>query len=245
MLCEFSLSFRLRVKPVFRGTLAIPRGTSVRGVAMQSPPIPQAEIDARIRGHVDELLQLWWAEQGATKPRDLALIASAIPFPRGGALRALDLCCGPGDVGRAIRQVHPEARIDCIDRDPFLTAICRAVNQRERIPGALVVRDLKDGGWLDELPGDYDVVATVNALHWFDAPCAARIVADVHSTLRSGGLFLLAEPTSAEPPFAPGFAAWKAGQPPRYTRENWERFWSRANALLGYDHTALLGPRDA
>jgi hypothetical protein len=42
-----------------------------------------------------------------------------------------------------------------------------------------------------------------------------------------------------------GFEAWKAKQPPRYTRENWERFWARANALLGYDHTALLGARDA
>ena len=38
-----------------------------------------------------------------------------------------------------------------------------------------------------------------------------------------------------------GFEEWKARQPPRYTRENCERFWSRANALLGYDHTTLLG----
>ena len=42
---------------------------------MQSPPISQAEIDARISGHVDELLELWWAEQGTSKPRDLELIA--------------------------------------------------------------------------------------------------------------------------------------------------------------------------
>ena len=32
---------------------------------MQSPPISQAEIDARIHDHIDELLALWWAEQGA------------------------------------------------------------------------------------------------------------------------------------------------------------------------------------
>jgi len=31
---------------------------------MQSPPISQSEIDARIHDHVDELLALWWAEQG-------------------------------------------------------------------------------------------------------------------------------------------------------------------------------------
>ncbi len=94
---------------------------------MQSPPISQTEIDARINGHIDELLELWWAEQGASKPKDLELIALAMPFPRDQAIRALDLCCGPGDVGRAIRQVYPKAQIDCIDRDPFLTSICRAV----------------------------------------------------------------------------------------------------------------------
>jgi len=212
---------------------------------MQSPPISQAEIDARIHSHIDELLELWWAEQGASKNKDLELIASAIPCPRNQAIRALDLCCGPGDVGRAIRQVYSKAQIDCIDRDPFLTSICRAVNQRDRIPGTLVVRDLKDDGWLDQLPGNYDVVAAVNALHWFDAGRAAQLVEDVHGTLRGGGQFLLAEPACPEPPFVAGFEEWKARQPPRYTRENWERFWSRANALLGYDHTTLLGPSHA
>jgi len=63
--------------------------------------------------------------------------------------------------------------------------------------------------------------------------------------LRAGGVFLLAEPASPEKPFAAGFDEWKAKQPPRYTRENWERFWSRASALLGYDHTTLLGPSHA
>src|SRR5262249_35937215 len=212
---------------------------------MQSPPISQAEISARIDGHVDELLELWWAEQGASKTKDLQMIASAIPFPREQAIRALDLCCGPGDVGRAIRRVYPKAQIDCIDRDPFLTSICRAVNQRDRIPGTLVVRDLNDDGWLDQLPGNYDVVAAVNALHWFDAGGAAQLAEAVYGTLRRGGLFLLAEPACPESPFVAGFEEWKAKQPPRYTRENWERFWSMANALLGYDHTTLLGPSHA
>jgi len=206
---------------------------------MQSPPISQAEIDTRIHGHVDELLELWWVEQGASKINDLQLIASAIPFPRTETIRVLDLCCGPGDVGRAIRRAYPKAQIDCIDRDPFLASICRAANQRDRIPGTLVVRDLNDDGWLDELPGNYDVVAAVNALHWFDAGRAAQLLEDVHGTVRAGGLFLLAEPARPEAPFAAGFEDWKAKQPPRYTRENWERFWSRASALLGYDPTAL------
>jgi len=212
---------------------------------MQSPPISQDEIAARISSHLDELLELWWAEQGASKPKDLELIALAIPFPRSQAIRALDLCCGPGDVGRAIRRIFPMAQIDCIDRDPFLMSVCRAVNQRDRIPGRVVVRDLQDDGWLDELSGNYDVIATVNALHWFDARRATQLIKDVHGTLRGGGIFLLAEPASPETRFAAGVEEWKAKQPPRYTRENWERFWSRANGLLGYDHTTLLGSRHA
>jgi hypothetical protein len=28
-------------------------------------------------------------------------------------------------------------------------------------------------------------------------------------------------------------------------RENWELFWTRANEILGYDHTKLLGSRDS
>ncbi len=212
---------------------------------MQPPPISQAEIAARISSHLDELLELWWAEQGDSKPKDLELIASAIPFPRDIAIRALDLCCGPGDVGRAIRQVFPTAHIDCIDRDPFLTSVCRAVNQRDHIPGRVVVRDLDDDGWLDELSGNYDVVATVNALHWFDARRAGQVTKEVHGALRHDGIFLLAEPASPETPFAAGVEEWKAKQPPRYTRENWKRFWARANELLGYDHTTLLGPSDA
>lgn len=212
---------------------------------MQAPPISQAEIDARIEGHVDELLKLWWAEQGEFKPRDLELIASAIPLPRGQAIRALDLCCGPGDVGRAIRRIFPNAQIDGIDRDAFLTSMCRAVNEREGVPGTLVVRDLEDDRWLDALPGKYDVVATVNALHWFAEARAKRLLQDVHKALNDEGLLLLAEPVSPEVPFGAGFDEWKARQPPRYSRENWERFWSRARQLLGYDHAALLGAPDA
>jgi SAM-dependent methyltransferase len=212
---------------------------------MQCPPISQAEIDARIHEHVDELLHLWWAEQGASKPNDLELIALAIPFPRGQAIRVLDLCCGPGDAGRAIRRIYPNAHVDFIDRDPFLSSICAAVNRRDGVPGTLVVKDLEDDGWVDTLPGDYDVVATVNALHWFDARRAAQLLKDVHGTLRGRGVFVLAEPACPEPPFAAGFDEWKSQQPSRYSRERWQQFWSTANALLGYDHTSLLGPPEA
>lgn len=212
---------------------------------MQPPPITEAEIKTRISGHLDELLELWWAEQGVAKPRDLELIASVPPFPRNHVLRALDLCCGPGDVGRAIRRRYCNAQIDCVDRDPFLTSICESVNRRDNVPGRIVTRDLKNNDWSADFLRGYDVVATANALHWFTAERAQSLLREVHGILRGGGVFLFAEPASIEPPFDSGFEEWKAKQPPRYSRENWERFWSRSNAILGYDHTKLLGPRPA
>jgi tRNA1(Val) A37 N6-methylase TrmN6 len=98
---------------------------------MQPPPISQDAIDARIAGHLDELLALWQAEQSEAKSRDLDLIAAALPLAANQPLRILDLCCGPGDVGRAVQRRFLSAHVDGVDRDPFLTSICRGVNGRE------------------------------------------------------------------------------------------------------------------
>jgi SAM-dependent methyltransferase len=212
---------------------------------MRQPPIDQSEIDARIKDHTDELLNLWWAEQGgATKDRDLGILSSAMPFPRERALRALDLCCGPGDLGRAIRRNYPQARIDFVDRDPLLLAICRAYNGRAGLPGTYRQLDLNDETWCQDLPArHYDVIAVANAIHWLSAARAAVVLADVHRLLDGGGTFVFAEPASPEVPFAQGFDEWKQRQPARYEQRNWTAFWDRANALIGYDHTELLGGR--
>lgn len=207
--------------------------------------LTQSQIEKKLtKEALDELLPLWWAEQGAEKRRDLALMAAAIPFPHGAALRVLDLCCGPGDLGRAIRARYPNSQIDCLDRDVFLISMCIGTNRREGVPGRHFVRDLWDTNWHDGLEPEYDVIATANALHWLDAGRVAQVSQDVFRLLRPAGVFLFAEPACAEKTFAAGFAEWKSRQPSRYTRENWERFWSRANEILGYDHTKLLGSRN-
>ena len=43
---------------------------------------------------------------------------------------------------------------------------------------------------------------------------------------------------------APGFNEWKTRQPARYEQGKWKAFWDRANSLVGYDHTELLGARE-
>jgi SAM-dependent methyltransferase len=213
---------------------------------MQQPPIDQLEIDARIKDHLEELLHLWWAEQGgATKDRDLQIVSSSIPFPRDQALRAVDLCCGPGDLGRAIRQNYPDAQVDFVDRDPLLLSICRGINARVGMPGTYRQLDLDDESWCQGLRDSrYDVIAAANAIHWLSAVRAEAVLGDIHRLLVDGGTFFLAEPARPEAPFAPGFDEWKARQPSRYQQGSWKTFWDRASSLVGYDHTELLGSRE-
>jgi SAM-dependent methyltransferase len=207
--------------------------------------LTQSQIETKLSNqNLDELLDLWRTEQGAEKRRDLDLMAAAIPFSKDATLRVLDLCCGPGDVGRAVHARYPKSQIDCLDRDVFLISICISTNRREGVPGQSFVRDLWEADWCRGLERGYDVVATANALHWLDARRVSELAKDVFGLLRRGGVFLLVEPTCTETRFADGFAEWKSRQPSRYSQENWERFWSRANEILGYDHTKLLGSRD-
>jgi len=228
-----------------------PRGFALLGLtenteAVSAPPLTETQIAQKLSSeNLDELLQLWWAEQGVAKHRDLELMAAALPFPTDANLRVLDMCCGPGDVGRVIRGRYRNSCIDCVDRDVFLISICDGINRREGVSAESFVRDLWNTDWHTGLRDDYDVVATANALHWFDAPRLAELFNDISRLLRPGGVFLFVEPACAEKTFAAGFAEWKSRQPPRYSRENWERFWTRANDILGYDHTKFLGSRDS
>jgi SAM-dependent methyltransferase len=209
-------------------------------------PLTQGEIEDKLSNeHVDELLGLWRTEQGAEKRRDLDLMTAALPFPTDAPLRVLDLCCGPGDVGRAFRVRYPKSRLDFLDRDLFLISICRAANRREGVPGTIYVRDLWDADWHKDLEPGYDVVAVANALHQLHEQRVGELFYDIFRLLRPGGVLVFIEPATSEPVFAAGFDEWRSRQPSRYRRDHWESFWNRANAILGYDHTKLLGSRES
>ncbi|MGA9722177.1 MAG: class I SAM-dependent methyltransferase [Candidatus Binatus sp.] len=199
-------------------------------------PLSQGEIAERLRDQdLDEWLQLWWATQGPSKRACLELMAAALPFDPDESPLVLDMCCGPGDVGRAIRSRFPKARVDCVDRDLFLLSLCMAFNRHEGIPGDTYIRDMWKADWHVGLAGNYDVVTTAYALHWFDVRRLSELFADVAQLLRRGGVFLFLEPARTE--------AALASLAPDEER-TWERFWTRANELLGYDHSKMLGSRE-
>ncbi|HLJ45502.1 MAG TPA: class I SAM-dependent methyltransferase [Bryobacteraceae bacterium] len=205
----------------------------------------EAEIEDKLRGEdLNTWLDLWRVEQGPSKPGALQLIAAVIPFPTDQSLRVLDVGCGPGDAGRAIHSRFPQARIDSVDRNEFFVSLCDAVNRRDGIGGRTWVSDLSKPNWRRDLAGDYDVVVAVNTVHWFSLSEATELFGDIFQLLRSGGVFLLMEPVAAEPLFAPGFSAWRNEQPSQHNYEDWRRFWSRVNALLGHDYGFLGEPGD-
>ena len=202
-----------------------------------------AEIEDKLRGEdLNAWLDLWHAEQGFAKPAALKLITAAIPFHIDQNLRVLDVGCGPGDAGRAIHSRFPHARVDFVDRNEFFVSLCGAVNRRDGVAGRTWVCDLSEPDWRRDLASGYDVVVAVNAIHWFSLAKAAELFGDIFESLRPGGVFLLMEPAGAAPPFAPGFAAWQKEQPSQHRYEDWRRFWSRVNALLGYDYGFLGEP---
>jgi SAM-dependent methyltransferase len=205
----------------------------------------QAEIEDKLRGEdLNTWLDLWRTEQGPAKLAALKLITAAIPFPIDQSLRVLDVGCGTGDAGRVIHSRFPRAWIDFVDRNEFFVSLCGAVNRRDGIDGRTWAHDLSEPDWRRDLASDYDVVVAVNAAHWFSLARATKLFGDIFQSLRSGAVFLLMEPAAAEPPFAPGFQAWQKEQPSQHKYEDWRRFWSRVNDLLGYDYGFLGDPPD-
>ena len=103
---------------------------------------------------------------------------------------------------------------------------------------------LSEPDWPDDLASDYAAVVAVNAMHWFSVARPGELFGDIFQSLRSGGAFLPMEPAGAESQFASGFSAWQKEQPSRHKHEDWLRFWSRVNALLGRDYGGYLGEPD-
>jgi SAM-dependent methyltransferase len=133
---------------------------------------------------------------------------------------------------------------DFLDRDLFFASLCSAVNRGDGVPGQTLVRDLLAPDWRSGLPGDYDVVIVANALHWFRRRRAAALFAEIFALLRAGGTFLFMEPAGPEPAFASGFNKWKSAQPSQHKPDDWIKFWTRVNTLLGCDYVKQLGDRD-
>ena len=142
--------------------------------------------------------------------------------PYGGAvfvdrqLSVLDLCCGPGDIGRFMHHRFAKARVDRVDRDQFFLSLCKALNRRAGVAGESFTRDLWDSRWTDDLPREYHAIAVTASLHWLDVQRLGEIFRGVLKLLRAGGVFLFAEPACTNAKFAAALANWKPCIPHTY-----------------------------
>jgi trans-aconitate methyltransferase len=191
---------------------------------------------------VEEWLALWWVSQGGdVRNRRFDLISAILPFDRAQPIDVLDMCCGPGDLGRSIQRRFGRARLDCVDRDRFLLALGAELNRRRGIATRVFECDGWDPDWRLGLDRKYHVVAAATALHWFDVPRLGELFREFHGLLQSAGVLVFAEPAAPESEFSAGHAEWAEKDEAAYDLEGtWAEFWSRANRLLGYDHRAVL-----
>lgn len=192
---------------------------------------------------LDRWLGLWEASQGGSvRNQRFELIATALPFDSSEQIDVLDMFSGPGDLGRFIQRRFSRARVDCVDRDRFLLALCAELNRRREVSTRVFERDAWDPHWRRGLDRHYHVIGATTALHWFDVARLGELIRDFHNLLRSGGVFCLVEPAAAESEFAAGLRLCAEELEPASEIQGraWEEFWRRAIEILGYDHRTVL-----
>lgn len=203
-------------------------------------PASDQRIDAIVnRLDLDDWLARWRDMQGAEdRARHLTCVASMIPFEPTQAIDVLDLCAGPGDLGRTVRARFPNARVDFADRDPFLLGLCRAVEAREGASSRMLRADLWDPTWHRAARTRYHAITLANALHWLSDARLDALFRELRERLVPGGVFAFLEPMSPVPHLATEHAAWVEAHRPAettYYNHGWDAFWSRLRDEVGFD----------
>jgi trans-aconitate methyltransferase len=91
----------------------------------------------------------------------------------------VDLCCGPGDLGRAVRGAIPQCRIIHVDRSDLMLEICSALNDRFGVCAEYVSADLWKASWPMAITPHVDAIGAAAGLHWLEI-----LAADFSSTSR-------------------------------------------------------------
>ncbi len=125
------------------------------------------------------------------------IVESWIPQPR----RILDLGCGDGILGLALRERFPAAELTLADFSP---GMLEAAGQKTAgMPGVqLVQADFSGPAWLASLPAgqDWDVVVSGLAIHHQPDRRKRQLYAEIWDLLAPGGVFLNLEHVSSATP---------------------------------------------
>jgi len=96
----------------------------------------------------------------------------------------LDIACGPGNIARYLLGKRPGFRIEGIDLAPRMVELARANNPT----ASFAVMDSRNIGSIGKT---YDAVISGFCTPYLDRQEVARLIADVRSLLREGGVFYL------------------------------------------------------
>jgi tRNA (cmo5U34)-methyltransferase len=109
-------------------------------------------------------------------------------FAEAGALRTLDLGAGTGSTSLAVLRACPTAQLVLVDENPGMLAVAE-----DALPVANVER-VEVADLSDPLPeGPFDLVVSALAIHHLDGPAKQALFAGIHSRLREGGRFVMAD----------------------------------------------------
>jgi trans-aconitate methyltransferase len=189
-------------------------------------------------GHLllDEAVALHWIDtwdqqQRAYLPRrdeQFDVVARLVRTVAGSAPRVLDLGCGPGSLGRALRERAPGAQVTGVDRDPVLLALATAHERAGWL--TLVSADLQDASWTSLVDGPFDAVVAATALHWLAADRLESTYAAVHGLLRPGGVFVNSD---TMPAAGAHLAATTAAMSEAVGGDAWAQWWRDVEAEPG------------
>jgi SAM-dependent methyltransferase len=203
-------------------------------------PLPEGFEALHWAARWDRMQDYYLVRRGGRFEMVIRLLRATQPL----ACRVLDLGCGPGSLMLAMLESLPEIQVWGIDFDPAALLLARerlAACEHSTGRGAcLIMADLRDGGWTEDLPGPMDAVVSATALHWLRPGELAALYGQIASVLRPGGILLNADHVGSD--FGPIQEAWeehrqemRAAEMRSAVVEDWDGFWAAYTRALGLD----------
>jgi SAM-dependent methyltransferase len=163
--------------------------------------------------------------------------------------RILDLGCGSGSLMLGVLEAFPEAEVIGIDYDPTLLLLARRRLAEFGDRATIVLADLRDSRWVDNISTPVDAVVSATALHWFSEHHLSKLYKRIADVMRPGGIFLNADHVGSESEAIQ--MAWEQSRQEMRIGESdqnaddWDGFWSDYFDALGMDirnfHQRVIG----
>ena len=160
---------------------------------------------------------------------------------QGSIRRILDLGCGTGSLMLEMLKAFPDAKVFGIDFDPTLLPLARKRLGSSGNRVHIILDDLRQPNWLEQIPEPIDAVVSATALHWMHPDELINLYGQLAKILRPGGIFLNADHVGSVNNQIQ--KAWQKHQEESRNQEEncetWEGFWADYMAALGLGTTQV------